>query len=156
MATMIVTRIGLLALAGVATFTATAACAQAGPISRAVQLTMSYNLDLAPAPDGKRAVFIRTIEGREQLFTMNLDGSRETQITRDDSDHEDPTWSPDGRKIAYIRIAAGKKIVTLINPDGSGPEAVTPPNQSAIHPSFTPDGRAILYCTDDDLRPPAK
>jgi TolB protein len=33
---------------------------------------------------------------------------------------------------------------------------VTPPEQHAIHPAWTPDGKAILYCTDDDLRPPAK
>lgn len=130
--------------------------AQERPISRARQVTASYTFDLAPAPDGKRAVVIHVIAGREQLFTMNMDGSGETQITRDDADHEDPVWSPDGRKIAFTRIAAGKKVVTLINPDGSGGEPITPVTQSAIHPSFSPDGRKILYCTDDDLRPPAK
>ena len=130
--------------------------AQAGPISRARQITASYNLDLVPSPDGQKAVLIKIIGGREQLFTMAMDGSGETQITRDDADHEDPVWSPDGRKIAFVLVKGGKKVVTLINPDGGGAEPVTPPNHSAIHPSFTPDGRAILYCTDDDLRPPAK
>ena len=130
--------------------------AQMAPISRARQVTASYNLDLVPSPDGKRAVLIKIIGGREQLFTMNMDGSGETQITRDEADHEDPVWSPDGRKIAFILIREGKKIVHLMNPDGSGLVAVTPPTQSAIHPAFTPDGKSILYCTDDDLRPPAK
>ena len=134
----------------------TGAAAQDVPIARARQFTASYNLDLVPAPDGKRAVLIKILGGREQLFVMNLDGSGETQITRDDADHEDPVWSPDGRKIAFVLIKGGKKIVQLVNPDGSGLEAVTPSSQSAIHPSFTPDGRAILYCTDDDLRPPVK
>lgn len=133
-----------------------AAAAQGEPLARATQVTASYNLDLVPSPDGKRAVLIRIIGGREQLFTMNIDGSGETQITRDDADHEDPVWSPDGRKIAFVLVKDGKKIVTLINPDGSGAEPVTPPTQSAIHPSFTPDSRSILYCTDDDLRPPEK
>jgi len=132
------------------------ATAQMAPVSRARQVTASYNLDLVPAPDGKRAVLIKIIGGHEQLFTMNMDGGGETQITRDDADHEDPVWSPDGRKIAFILIKSGKKIVHLMNPDGSGLEPVTPPTQSAIHPAFTPDGKAILYCTDDDLRPPAK
>ena len=135
---------------------ATSAAAQSGPIATARQVTSSYNLDLVPSPDGKRAVLIRIIGGREQLFTMAIDGSGEAQITRDDADHEDPVWSPDGAKIAFVLIQGGKKVVTLIAPDGSGAEPVTPPNHSAIHPSFTPDGRAILYCTDDDLRPPAK
>jgi TolB protein len=133
-----------------------AAVGQDVPIARARQLTQSYNLDLVPAPDGKRAVMIRIVGGREQLFVLGIDGKGEKQITLEDADHEDPAWSPDGTKIAYILIKGGKKIVHLINPDGSGAEPVTPPTQSAIHPSFAPDGRAILYCTDDDLRPPAK
>jgi TolB protein len=132
------------------------ALAQAVPIAQARQFTGGYTLDLVPAPDGKRAVYIRIIAGREQLFTMNLDGSAETQITHDDADHEDPTWSPDGTKIAFVHINNGKKVVHLIDPDGNGAEPVTPATQSAIHPSFSPDGRRILYCTDDDLRPPAK
>ena len=81
------------------------------PIARARQVTASYNLDLVPSPDGKRAVLIKIIGGREQLFTMTMDGSGETQITRDDADHEDPVWSPDGRKIAFVLIKGGKKIV---------------------------------------------
>jgi TolB protein len=130
--------------------------AQEGPVAQARQATASYTFDLVPAPDGKRAVMIRIVGEREQLFTLNIDGSGETQITRDAADHEDPAWSPDGKKIAFIRVAGGKKIVTLMNPDGTGAEPITPANHSAIHPSFTPDGKSILYCTDDDLRPPAK
>ena len=144
------------ALAASCVMLESAAAAQMQPVARARQITASYNLDLVPSPDGKRAVLIKIIGGREQLFAMNMDGSGETQITRDDADHEDPVWSPDGRKIAFILVKGGKKIVHLMNPDGTGLEPVTPATQSAIHPSFTPDGKAILYCTDDDLRPPAK
>jgi TolB protein len=132
------------------------ALGQQGPIARARQILPSYTFDLIPAPDGKRAVLIRIVGGREQLFALNLDGSGERQITSGDADHEDPVWSPDGRKIAFVLVKGGKKVVTLINPDGSGAEPVTPPNHSAIHPAFTPNGKAILYCTDDDLRPPEK
>ena len=130
--------------------------AQSGAVSRAKQVTASYTLDLAPAPDGKRAVMIRIVGGREQLFSVNPDGSGEMQITTGDADHEDPAWSPDGTRISFVLVKDGKKVVHLINADGTGLEPVTPAAQSAIHPSFTPDGKAILYCTDDDLRPPEK
>jgi TolB protein len=122
----------------------------------AYQVTYSYNLDGVPSPDGKRLLFIRIIEGREQLFTMASGGGGERQITRDAADHEDPAWSPDGSQIAFVRIEGARKIVHVIGPDGSDSRPVTPASQHAIHPSWTPDGTRILYCTDDDLRPPAK
>ena len=80
------------------------AMAQMAPIARARQVTASYNLDFVPSPDGRRAVLIKIIGGHEQLFAMNLDGSGETQITRDDADHEDPAWSPDGRSILVYQL----------------------------------------------------
>lgn len=130
--------------------------AQSAPAGIAKQVTASYTFDLVPAPDGQQAVMIRIVGGREQLFTVKLDGSGEKQITFDDADHEDPAWSPDGAKIAFVLVKGGKKVVQLMNPDGSGSVPVTPATQSAIHPVFSPDGRSILYCTDDDLRPPEK
>jgi TolB protein len=130
--------------------------AQSEPAGLAWQLTYSYNMDSALSPDGTRMVFIRIIEGREQLFAMKADGTGERQLTRDDADHEDPAWSPDGRKVAFIRIGDGRQVVAIMNPDGTGIETVTPASQSALHPSWTPDSRRILYCTDDDLHPPLK
>lgn len=133
-----------------------ALAAEASRPGLAYQLTYSYNLDGVPSPDGRRMVFIRIIEGREQLFLMDIDGRNERQITRDAADHEDPAWSPDGQHIAFVLIRDGSKIVHVMRADGSRSEAVTPATQHAIHPSWTPDGARILYCTDDDLRPPAK
>jgi TolB protein len=132
------------------------AYAQSRPLGLAYQLTYSYNMDNALSPDGQRMVFIRILEGREQLFVMNADGRGEKQITRDDADHEDPAWSPDGTRIAFILIEGESKIVATLAIDGSGLQRITPREQHALHPSWTPDGRQILYCTDDDLRPPDK
>lgn len=132
------------------------AMAQDGPISRARQITASYNLDLVPSPTDDRAVVIRIIEGREQLFLTKVDGSGEKQLTRDAADHEDPVWSPDGKTIAFVLIKDGKKALALIDPGSGKVDALGPAGQSPIHPAFTPDGKSLLYCTDDDLRPPAK
>ena len=57
---------------------ATPAAAQSKPAGLAWQLTYSYNMDSALSPDGRRMVFIRIIEGREQLFAMNADGNDES------------------------------------------------------------------------------
>jgi TolB protein len=130
--------------------------AQSSAIGLAYQLTHSQNYDPSFSPDEKRMVFISRVEGREQLFLMNADGSHSIQITRDDADHEDPAWSPDGKRIAFVYVKDSLEVIAVMNTDGSGVSELTPRAVRTIHPAWSPDGGRIAYCTDDDLRPPHK
>jgi TolB protein len=130
--------------------------AQRGAISQAYQLTHTAKYDPSLAPDGKRMVYISAVEGREQLFIMNVDGTGSVQLTRDDADHEDPAWSPDGKTIAFVYIKDKLEIISLLNADGTGMQRLTPESVRAIHPNWSPDGTKLAYCTDDDLAPPRK
>jgi hypothetical protein len=76
----------------------TSAPAQRGAITLAYQLTHVDMGEPFPSPDGKKLVFEITIAGFEQLFTMNPDGSGQTQLTHDLANHDTPSWSPDGRR----------------------------------------------------------
>lgn len=143
-------------IAWAAVFVSAGALAQSRPMGLAAQLSYNLTLDSVPSPDGKSLLYIRVIEGREQLFVMDVDGRNERQITRDPAHHEDPAWSPDGRRIAFVQVIGEAKRLAIMNADGSGTELVTPPGQRVLHPAWAPDGRTILYSTDDDLRPPAK
>jgi TolB protein len=125
-------------------------------VSLAYQLTHSFNYDPSPSPDATRFVYISPVAGREQLFTMSVDGTHRLQLTHDDIDHEDPAWSPDGKKIAFVYIRADTEAIALMNADGTGVEILTPKGTSAIHPNWSPDGMRIAFCTDDDLAPPRK
>lgn len=132
------------------------AVAAATPLSIPYQLTHVEKFDPSLSPDGRRMVYGAVFEGREQLFTMNADGSGEKLLTRDDANHEDPAWSPDGKKIAFVSIAGGHERIAFMNVDGSDITLLTPPDVRAIHPSWSNDSRRIIYCTDDDLHPPKK
>src|SRR6202023_4028229 len=99
------------------------------PLSIPIQITHAQNFDPSPSPDGKRLVYISVISGKEQLFTMNVDGSNVAQLTRDEADHEDPAWSPNGKQIAFVLIAGGHSRIAAIRADGSNIEVLTPPEQ---------------------------
>ncbi len=129
---------------------------QRSAVSQAYQLTHTAKYDPSPSPDGKRMVYIGVVEGREQLFIMNADGTGSVQITRDDANHEDPAWSPDGKSIAFVYMKDGLEVISVMSVDGSGVEHLTPENVKAIHPNWSPDGSKLAYCTDDDLAPPRK
>jgi TolB protein len=126
------------------------------PLAIPIQITHAQNLDPSPSPDGKRLVFISVISGKEQLFTMNIDGSKIAQLTRDDADHEDPAWSPDGTRIAFVLIAGGHNRIAVMRANGSNVEVVTPQEQNTIHPNWSSDSKRIIYCTNDDLEPSKK
>jgi TolB protein len=129
---------------------------QRSAVSQAYQLSHTAKYDPSLSPDGKRMVYITVVEGREQLFIMNVDGAGAVQLTRDDADHEDPAWSPDGKSIAFVYVKDGLEIISLMNVGGSGVQRLTPGDVKAIHPNWSPDGSKLAYCTDDDLAPPRK
>jgi len=134
---------------------ASAAPASAKP-GFAHQLSHSITDSPSPAPDGKRMVYIVAVAGIEQLFIANLDMTSPVQITHDPYDHEDPAWSPDGKKIAFVSMKDRGEAIALMDPDGTHVETLTAKTQKVIHPNWSPDSTKITYCTDDDLRPPAK
>ena len=133
-----------------------AAAAADRAISIPVQITHAQNFDPFPSPDGKKLVFISMLSGKEQLFTMDVDGSNILQLTRDDADHEDPAWSPDGTRIAFVFITKDRHSIAVMRTDGSNIEVLTPPEQNTIHPNWSADSKRVIYCTNDDLAPPKK
>jgi TolB protein len=130
--------------------------AQSEPLSLPYQLTHSINADPSLSSDGRTMVFVSVVSGREQLFSMNLDGSDPVQLTHDEADHEDPAWSPDGRIIAFVLLKGDVERIHLMKADGTQVRPLTPPGVRTIHPNWSPDGSSVAYCTDDDLKPPHK
>jgi TolB protein len=144
-------------LAAALLLTCTYAHAQSKAISLPWQVTHVDHASPSISPDGKRLVYAAAIAGKEQLFTMNLDGSGSAQITHDPINHNNPIWSSDGRKIVYSSENNGEEAVYTIDASGGGEERITPDDrQKYIHPDWSPDGTKIIYCSTDDLHPPLK
>jgi TolB protein len=136
--------------------TCTVLCYPQSKPSLAYQLTYSVNDDPFPSPDGKRLVYDSVVQGKYQLFVMDMDGKNQRQITHDPANHETPSWSPDGSKIAFVSDRNGHSVIYVMNADGSADERLTDEKAESIHPTWSPDSKSVLYCADDDLHPPKK
>ncbi|WP_205508282.1 S9 family peptidase [Longitalea arenae] len=60
------------------------------------------------SPDGKQLAFSRTVDGKNQLFLLSLDGGEAIQLTKYKYGATAPKWSPDGKQLlfaTYIPLA---------------------------------------------------
>src|SRR5215471_1600293 len=102
------------------------------------------------SPDGKKLAFARNnVEtSNVNLWTVDLDTSKETQITNDNFPHNNPTWSPDGKHIAYQSNRGTNTSIYWRNSDGTGSEEMLfryTPGAGLALTDFTPDGRYVLF-----------
>jgi hypothetical protein len=89
--------------------------------------------DPYPSPDGKKLVFTGSASGKSNLYTVNLDGTGLTRLTR--AGGGSPAWSSRG-EIAYV---AGRKIWRL-RPGGKRAYVA-----KGSRPDWSPSGRTIAY-----------
>jgi TolB protein len=105
-------------------------------------------------PGGPVAFTPRDQAGRLQIFTENLDGANQRQLTFE-GDNGRPKWSPDGRKIAFGSRANGKTWVAVMDADGSNQRLLV---EATGDPDWSPDGNQIAFSrpvvsVDGQIRP---
>jgi Tol biopolymer transport system component len=111
-----------------------------------------------PGANG-RLVFERPTPNGADLFTVGVDGSGLTRITRLRGVEGDAAWSPDGSKLAFVRARnpeRGPYEIWVMNADGSGLQRLTRHGGFSIAAAWSPDGGKIVYATDAGRRPPLR
>lgn len=84
-----------------------------------------------------------TYEGEGDIFIINADGSGEpVNLTNDEVQDVNPTWSPDGRKIAWSSGSDGNWNLFVMNADGSDRKQITD-NGQVFRAVWTIDGRLL-------------
>jgi Tol biopolymer transport system component len=117
-------------------------------VIRAVSVAVAVGLFLLPAAPAQAAfpgangkiAFSRSGD----IYTINPDGSGESNLTNSAATDLNPRWRPDGQKIAF----QSNGTAMLMNPDGTGVQQLAPSNPQAYVGSWSPDGQRIAYAVD--------
>lgn len=100
------------------------------------------------SPDGQRIVFTTDREGNWELYTMNADGSGQTNLTHTYAPENDAAFSPDGSRIAFARQVTGNWDIYVMNADGSSVTRLTTHAANDTYPTWSADGARLAFATN--------
>lgn len=95
----------------------------------------------AISPDGKNIAFCY----KGDIFLVNSEGGKATQLTTHPAYDSYPVWSPDSKTIAFTSGRDGGLDLFTVPVTGGTPTRLTNFTGSAIPECFTPDGKKILF-----------
>ena len=119
---------------------------------KATRITKGMAFDAQPrfSPDGETIVFVSDRSGGDNVWTMRLDFTDTTQITRGNTSlYLSPEWMPDGEHVVVSRSAGlgGTAKLRMYNVDRRSPIPIIrePSSFKTVGAAPSPDGRYIWY-----------
>jgi TolB protein len=101
-------------------------------------------------------VFQTGRDGRQSIYTMNLDGTEQRKVIGSLGDNTSPRWSPDGQFIAFVSTRDSDTEVYVARADGSEPRRLTALLGPDTSPAWSPDGSRIAFVSTVNFRSPGE
>ncbi len=107
-----------------------------------------FDNDVDVSPNGRHIAYVEKVDGRAQVFVMDIDGSNQHRVTFDSNRDRAPHWSPNGRRIAYFSVPGkgqrtnGDTDIWSIPAGGGRPRHLA---ANAEDPVYSPNGRQIAF-----------
>jgi Tol biopolymer transport system component len=118
----------------------------------ATRITQGMAYDAQPrfSPDGETLVFVSDRSGGDNVWTLRLDFTDTTQVTRGNTSlYVSPEWMPDGEYIVVSRSTSlfGAHKLMMYHKNGGSPISLvrTPAPFKTLGASPTPDGDYVWY-----------
>lgn len=112
-------------------------------------LTLTLLSHLVHARSSGKIVFTSSRDGDREIYVMNPDGSKQTNLTRHPADDFYPTWSPNGKHILFVSNRDKVPDLYLMRADGTGVHPVFKKLAHREQPTWSPDGTLIAYARPD-------
>ncbi len=110
---------------------------------------MAYETQPRFSPDGESVVFVSDRSGGDNIWTMRLDRTDTTQVTRGNNNlYLSPEWEPGGEYVVASRSSGLGGAATLIMVSAERGSSVSLSGIAAgknIGAAFSPDGRYLWY-----------
>lgn len=101
----------------------------------------------SPSPDGKKIVFVSGDNKKSEIYDLDLDSGKSTQLTDLNKNLGSPEISPDDKYIIFHYRSGNDNVqLWIMNRDGSNPrEFFTITGKDAHDATWSPDGKKILF-----------
>jgi dipeptidyl aminopeptidase/acylaminoacyl peptidase len=112
----------------------------------ALAVTVEPSQAAFPGHNG-RIAFQSFRDGNYEIYTMNPDGTVQTNVSNNSADDDFPAWSPDGTKIAFSSNRDGNSDIYVMNSDGSDPINISNSGLGVVDrmAAWSPDGTKIVF-----------
>lgn len=98
------------------------------------------------SPDGGTLAYVAGRNGQDfKIYTIDVDGGEETQLTFGPGLDDGPDYSHDGRFIYYNSFASGRMQIWRMEADGSNPVQLVESPHSDWFPHPSPDGKRLVF-----------
>ena len=97
-----------------------------------------------------RLAFTSDRHGNPEIYLLNAEETRASNITNDPALDVPSSWSPDGRRIAFHSNRDGDFEIYVMNADGSGLVQLTNNSVGDFAALWSPDGRRFAFTSDRD------
>jgi Tol biopolymer transport system component len=98
-----------------------------------------------PSPDGSSVVFQSNLDGRWQLYLLNLEDQAIRRLHLSERDDTHPAFSPDGKRIAFISNRTGNDEVHLLDIASGAVRNIAPHPGKDGHPKWSRDGQWLTF-----------
>lgn len=97
---------------------------------------------------GDKIAFTTTRDGNQEIYVMNVDGSEQTNITKNPADDYGPRGTRNGDRIAFTSNRDGNQEIYIMYSDGSSQGNLTNNLAQDSWPAWSPDASWIAFATD--------
>ena len=106
--------------------------------------------DASFSPDGSKIFYVSKLNGINQVFSMDIDGTNKKQITKSIYSNYYPFVSPNGDKVLLMSLQNEKTLICLMNVDGSDFKCLTNQKEEVADPNWFPDGSKIIFSANKE------